>query len=260
MKLDRHYHKQVIKVNILSSRTILLHRLPLALFQAVTPYPSQGYSLYPVRGPTPWTGSPLHVDALFTLFGLWYSMSGWSLLPLPHGDPHHPTWAVAPSHHTPLQGMPSLTFLSSDTPHSAAPNMDILLPCLGLCHFTVGYCGFPLSSRVDAYLSLPYLMALETEFFRQRRETRRKEKKEKEWKRKRKMRVTQCSYFYLMMMMMIDNDDDDGDTTLLVGRKSYYGQLRILGNIEIMTRPWVPWGSSLGHYFSLHFGGEVIIW
>lgn len=51
------------------------------------------------------------------------------------------------------------------------------------------------------------------------------------------MRVTQCSYFYLMMMMMIDNDDDDGDTTLLVGRKSYYGQLRILGNIEIMTRP-----------------------
>lgn len=50
------------------------------------------------------------------------------------------------------------------------------------------------------------------------------------------MRVTQCSYFYLMMMMMIDNDDDDGDTTLLVGRK-YYGQLRILGNIEIMTRP-----------------------
>lgn len=53
MKLDRHYHKQVIKVNILSSRTILLHRLPLALFQAVTPYPTQGYSLYPVRGPTP---------------------------------------------------------------------------------------------------------------------------------------------------------------------------------------------------------------
>lgn len=53
MKPDRHYHKQVIKVNILSSRTNLLHRLPLALFQAVTPYPSESYSLYPARGSHP---------------------------------------------------------------------------------------------------------------------------------------------------------------------------------------------------------------
>lgn len=99
--------------------------------------------------------------------------------------PLHPVWTLIlhvwmfPSATTPW--IPLLPYVSSDpliscTPlegalsnvlklwHSmlSSPNMDILLPWLGLCHFT-------LASSMDACLSLPYLMDLGMELFRKRR-------------------------------------------------------------------------------------------
>ena len=55
--------------------------------------------------------------------------------------------------------------------------MNMLLPWLGLCCFTVGHCNFSLSSDLDAYFSLPYLMALGTKLFKKRREMMRKKKR-----------------------------------------------------------------------------------
>ena len=114
-----------------------------------------------------------HVDTLFTLLGLW------------------PSHIMHPS-----MGMPSPTCLSSDAPRSAASNVDILLPWLGLCHFTVGHCGSPLPSGVKACLSLSHLIVLGMELFRKRREMRRKKK------RKRVEEECNKMLFFLSMMMI----------------------------------------------------------
>lgn len=72
MKPDRHYHKQVIKVNIMDKDKSPL-QTPSCPFLSLTPYAKlspEAYAFYFAWGLTPCTRPPLHVGALFILFGL----------------------------------------------------------------------------------------------------------------------------------------------------------------------------------------------
>ena len=130
-----------------------------------------------------WVPIPLHwmwrlYVIIFTLFGLWHPTLGCSPLLLSCGPPLHPAWALILSYHPLLYGDALSGLLELWHPTMSCPQCGHPSPWLGLCPFTVGHCGgFSLSPGVDAYFSLPYLMALGTELFRKRRERSRKKKR-----------------------------------------------------------------------------------
>lgn len=141
--------------------------LPLTVSDTLCQFTStEGYPFYPAWDLTPWTGSPLHVDDLFTLFGLltpYVRMfpSAWP----PHGYPFHPIGALTLSHHVPLYRDALSNLLGTDTPYSAAPSMNISFLDLGSVNFPVGTGNLSFLSGVDDYFFLPFIIALETKLF-----------------------------------------------------------------------------------------------